>query len=384
MTNLNILLIASIPFHFENVKGGVESAVVNLITGFVLVKNIQVHVLSIRPDIKQPIEVVYSNNITIYYFPYGKINNPLIEYAGNSRRIVTQMVKRINPDLIHYQCIDPGLMSVNTKFFYKLVATQHGIISEEKKYQTGIYKKSFFLIKSFFEAYYLQKIQNIVLISEYNKKIISEMLKTRVRTKLIRNAVNKDFFSIPIKKDVGNKLYFVGTITKLKNVHFLLETMARLNGQGYYFTLDIIGDYQSDEYKKIIEGLISKHQMENQVCFHGRQPQSKIIEIITDLDIFILPSQQESLPVSIAEAMAAGKIVLASNVGGINEMFDDTISGFLFNKNTFELEGLLKNVLNNYQMIPVAKNAREKAIIQFHPDSIAKKTADFYKELLIN
>ena len=308
----------------------------------------------------------------------------MVEFAWHSRSVVARMVKKLNPNLIHYQGIDPGMMSVKTRFFNKLVATQHGIINEEKKYQAGTYKKLFFLVKSFFEEYYLKRVQNIILISEYNKQIISEKLNPSAKTKLIRNAVNKDFFSIPIKKVVGNKLYFVGAVTKLKNVHFLLETLVRLNEQGYSFTLDIIGSFQSAEYKKIIDGLVSKHQMENQVFFHGKQPQTNIIEIIKELDIFVLPSQQESLPVSVAEAMAAAKIVIASNVGGIKEMFDDTTSGFLFNKNTDELEGLLKKVYKNSQMVSVAKSAREKAIMQFHPNTVAQKTYDFYKELLIN
>jgi glycosyltransferase involved in cell wall biosynthesis len=87
---------------------------------------------------------------------------------------------------------------------------------------------------------------------------------------------------------------------------------------------------------------------------------------------------------AIAESMAAGKVVLASNVGGIPEMFENSVSGFLFDLNKIELPlDILGNLYNNNEMIKsISVNARKQAFEKFHCKNVAKETIDFYKHIL--
>jgi glycosyltransferase involved in cell wall biosynthesis len=111
--------------------------------------------------------------------------------------------------------------------------------------------------------------------------------------------------------------------------------------------------------------------------------QEQIKEVYRECPIFILPSLQETLPVSIGEAMALGKVVVATDVGAINEMFTDQISGFLFKKN--DLKGLVKVLQSLYDRpdLPgIGARAQKEAHQKFHPLLIAEKTIGFYREVI--
>ena len=113
--------------------------------------------------------------------------------------------------------------------------------------------------------------------------------------------------------------------------------------------------------------------------------QEQLREIFPHCPILILPSQQETLPVSIGEAMALGKVVIASDVGAINEMFSDGKSGFLFRKNERpDLVRVLRSVYDHPDLDGIGQRARQEAIEKFHPTLIAEKTIRFYREVIEN
>jgi glycosyltransferase involved in cell wall biosynthesis len=148
----------------------------------------------------------------------------------------------------------------------------------------------------------------------------------------------------------------------------------------------VVGWYkQGDvEYEKIILDLVKEYDLSNQIKFYGWLKQTEILEVFDRCSTFVLPSLQETLPVSIAEAMAMGKIVIASNVGAISEMFEDKVSGYLFSKNDFnKLVGLLESLSSNQEKTEQLSTAIKKiAFDKYHPEANAKKTLSYYKEVL--
>ncbi len=381
--NTKILLITSIPINLSEIKGGVDSAVINLLSGLVKT-NTKVRVVSVIPDIKNSCKIKYANNIIIYYFPYTFPKIKLYQFLFHRKNIINIQVDQFQPDIISYQCIDPGLLSISKKHYKKLVVTQHGIISEERKYQIGIKKNILFLVKTFFENYFTKRIRNIIFISDYNKNLFDSIKIKNKRFCLIRNAVNEEFFKVPLKNTTNNRLFYLATIAKRKNLILLLKVLQKLKNQNYNYTLDIIGPFTCKKYKKEINNFVLENNLDKIVYFHGIQNQTSVIKLISNYDIFVLPSLQETLPVSIAEAMAAGKIVVASNVGGVKEMFDDGVSGFLFEPQETQLEKLLKKLYNTPNYRQITFNAKEKAVKLFHPKTIANKTVYFFNKLLNN
>jgi glycosyltransferase involved in cell wall biosynthesis len=140
----------------------------------------------------------------------------------------------------------------------------------------------------------------------------------------------------------------VGMLVTLKGVHVFLDAIKRLRTevQGNVRFL-IIGDTWNvaDPYVASLLGTVQSAGLGELVIFTGQL--SNMSEVFADLDVVVNCSiEPDSLPTIILEAMAMGKIVVASNIGGIPEMIQHGVTGLLFPpSDTSALAGLLDNVI---------------------------------------
>ena len=99
--------------------------------------------------------------------------------------------------------------------------------------------------------------------------------------------------------------------------------------------------------------------------------------------LLILPSLQENAPMVIAEAMAAGVPVVASNVCGMPTMIDNGQTGFLIEPN--DIDGIatrLSQILQDRDLHKrMSAAAREKAVNTYHPDAVVSATLDLYERV---
>jgi glycosyltransferase involved in cell wall biosynthesis len=373
-------MIAPCPLELSEIKGGVESVTVNLLSGFKDNPNVHLVVASVNKNIQEQRIVNYSDNIRIQYIPYGPIKSAKLAMLFHGRKKIRNIVKDFNPDIVHVQGNGTILLSTLGLKKNNIIITQHGILKNELKQQATIKGKLSYSINIITEIICTRKINNWIYISEYNKRL----LKRNVKNKLIYNPVNKDFFNVPDTEKNNNKLVYIGGIMKRKGLLDLINVLKDLNQKGINYFLDVIGGVVDQNYKDDIDKIVNENQLHNKIKFHGWKSQKDIIRILKDINILVLPSYQETLPVTIAEAMAAGKIVIATNVGGISEMIEDGKSGFLFEKgNAKQLEKILSTIKN----IPalrkkISDNARNRARKMFSAVSVAKQTSEFYKEVI--
>ncbi len=102
-------------------------------------------------------------------------------------------------------------------------------------------------------------------------------------------------------------------------------------------------------------------------------------------DVFVAPSTQENLSNTVMESLACGTPVLAFNIGGMPDMIDHKINGFLAYSVSAEAlsEGLLWIIGRNVnQAGELRRNARDKVMNNFTPDIITEKYLDLYNKLL--
>ena len=104
----------------------------------------------------------------------------------------------------------------------------------------------------------------------------------------------------------------------------LVFHVFRLLRQHLRARLLLIGD---GPVRADIERLVAKHNLSDQVTFVGEQQDP--VSWLSAADLFLLPSAQESFGLAALEAMACEVPVIASNVGGLPEIIDDGVTGFL-------------------------------------------------------
>lgn len=361
------------------VKGGVVAANLNLFSAFARRDDIEVIHVSFNRDITQPIVKDFAKNIKIHFLPF-KSRFDLVDYAIN-RKALRDILADFKPDIIHIQEITPHLIRFLHLPKQNIVVTQHGIVSAEFKTAMGLMSKAKAWFKGLVERWIFPRFVNVIFISQYNRNLFPSK---NVFGANIFNPVSKMFFDKSDSASPLNSMVYVGVISNNKNLKVVLRALHILRKEEIVYKLYVVGDYREKQYEKEIGDLMSEAGLSDQVTFHGWQTQAKILEIYHECSVFVLPSQQETLPVSIAEAMAQGKVVLASNVGAISEMFADGKSGLLFESNNVEqLCARLRQLNQNGALIEsISKQARLEAEAKYNPDLVATQTIDFYRQVL--
>lgn len=122
---------------------------------------------------------------------------------------------------------------------------------------------------------------------------------------------------------------YAGALTPLKGVHILIEAFSKVAKELPEIKLYIVGRDQNKEYAAELHHKVAALGLSEKVYFVREVPQQQLARIMARCRVFVLPSLSEALGRVVFEAMAAGKPVIGSAVGGIPEMVQDGVTGFL-------------------------------------------------------
>lgn len=117
----------------------------------------------------------------------------------------------------------------------------------------------------------------------------------------------------------------VANLTAVKNHELLVRAFARLLPQRPAATLVLVG--QLREMTEAVRRTVAELQLQDRVLITG--PRTDVPRIVRAADAFAMSSHSEGLPISLLEAMALGKPVVCTRVGGIPGAVTDGVEGFL-------------------------------------------------------
>lgn len=123
----------------------------------------------------------------------------------------------------------------------------------------------------------------------------------------------------------------VGRLASQKDYPTLIEAGARVLQSRPGVRFLVVGDHSTTQafrdYHRGLEELLGAHRMREHFIFTGFR--EDIPQILSALDVFVLSSHFEGLPLVILEAMAQGTPVVATAVGGVPEVVQDDVTGLL-------------------------------------------------------
>jgi len=255
------------------------------------------------------------------------------------------------------------------------------------KLQNSIISKLRFYFKSLIEKYYFPYFENIIFISSYNKNKFPQRRLDKIFSTIIPNSIDiSKKKSENFKRKLVNKIIYVGAINKRKNLLLLLKALSNLKKRGIELSLTIAGGSKEKKYLKKIFSFIHNNNLRQNINLLGWISNSEVRNLLYHHDFMILPSSQETLPVSIIESLSMGTPVIATNVGGIPEMIENGKNGFLFEPNNLgQLENLLKKIysnMSNVQYQSLSESALETVYKKYCSKLVAKKHIEFYNQII--
>ena len=130
-----------------------------------------------------------------------------------------------------------------------------------------------------------------------------------------------------VLSDNGITIVCAGRVEPGKGQHDLVEACAKLMDAGIVFRLLLAGDTTDRAYLEKCRRRAVELRIDDRVTFAGHI--GNIPGLLRSADIFVLPTYGEAFSRAIIEAMAAGKPVVATDVGGAREAIEESVCGFL-------------------------------------------------------
>lgn len=176
---------------------------------------------------------------------------------------------------------------------------------------------------------------------------------------------------------LNSKIYIsVGELIPRKDHETAIRAFAKANLNDSYYIIAGIGKLDTE-----LQDLIDKLGMSRKIKLLGYRQDVK--QLLRACDVFLFPSLQEGLPVSVMEAMAAGLPCIVSRIRGNVDLIDENCGGFLFKcKNINELSEVIKRMNFEKEKWKTMGAYNQKRILYFDEKNVRKMMTKEYQILL--
>ena len=380
---LKVAILGAYPLiESDKSLGGAHIHIFDLIERLSEYGDLDLNVITFSSLIKKD-KKVRRGNITVHYLHSPKVPRLIAGLTIEQFKTIKK-IKELDPDIIHAQSTAPLFgfpVSLLVKK-YPTILTVHGIVQEEAKSWQGPIGFIKGVIYGSMEKFALRRIPSIIAVTPYVKEKIRKFSKGSIH--VIPVGINESFFDLP-NNEQRNRLLFVGGVEPRKGLIHLLRAVKILKNINPDIEVHIIGRVRKQKYYAELKEYVKINNLGKTVQFLGFLSDEEIKKEYSECSIFVLPSQEESQGLVLVEAMAAGKPVVASNIGGIPHVVDDNETGFLVGYGDSErfAERITLLLENEKLRERMGKNGKERAK-EFLYDEIVRRHYDLYKELLGN
>jgi glycosyltransferase involved in cell wall biosynthesis len=150
--------------------------------------------------------------------------------------------------------------------------------------------------------------------------------------------------------------------------------------------LRIVGNVEAGDAQRLrdLQRLVAELGLARAVDFLRGLSHEQLLEEYARASVYVHAAEEESSPVAVAQAMAAGVALCAVDIPGLHHLLADERTGLYAREATPQaLAEAIVTVLENRSLArALAANARREARARFHPSAVAGATADLYREVL--
>jgi glycosyltransferase involved in cell wall biosynthesis len=281
------------------------------------------------------------------------------------------------PDVIHAHVYSAGVPAV-------LLGKRYGIPVVISEHFSGFPRGLVRGLERLRAKFAFEQASLVCPVSENLKKHI-ESYGIRTRFQVVPNVVDMSLFSPGCNpdKDIASRekhILFVGLLTPIKEVPYLLEALTRIKEKRNDFILDVVGDGPNrTEYEELTNVL----GLTKVVRFHGLKTKREVAEFMKRCDFFVLPSLFETFGVVLIEALACGKPVIATDIGGPNEIVTEGLGKLVPLGDVGALAQAIDFMLDHYHEYD-PKRIAEYVQARYSYEAVGKQWDKIYTKVRMN
>ena len=208
----------------------------------------------------------------------------------------------------------------------------------------------------------------VVTCTKYNEQHLSKTVANGKPIHCVYHGINLDLFSPNGRSTEATTPYSILTVARFvpkKGLDTILNALAKLRAEGVDFRYTLVGTGKAKENRKLL-ALIEELGLADVTNLTGTVTHDEVIELLNKADCFTLGCREaedgdrDGIPNVVAESMATGVPVVATDVSGVPELVEHEGSGLLCPSNDADaLAGILRRMLEDQELrgrvIPAAR-----------------------------
>ena len=334
--------------------------------------------------------------VIVSIIPIGKIGKEIVNrgdkviFLNMKRKLgflfvffrFLRIIKKEKPDIIHSHLFHANILARLAKIFNRKIK----IISSIRNENIGGKNREIFLRMT--DS--LSDITNTIS-ENVTQKMIEKKVAPANRIITVYNGIDVNKFypnrekGEEIKKNLKIEkrlpiLISVGRLSRAKGYYYLIESIEKLKQKYPDVVLLILGEGKE---KDKLEKQIEQKGLKNNIFLLGNK--DNVCDYLNSADLFVSSSIWEGLPTVILEAMACNLPVVATRVGGVEEIMRNNNSKFLAKPG--EVEDLFDKInlflsLSKDEKEEIVKNNRKLVEKEFSLDRMAREYTNVYNKLI--
>ena len=283
----------------------------------------------------------------IITYPSIPIKSKTLFYLLSVAQVIKTLLLDTSIKIIHLHSASNGsfvrkslIALIGMAFRKKIIFHLHGGAFKSFYSRASIFKPGIRMV--------LKKSDTVICLSKQWHDYYSNTLS-------LKNVVS---ISNPVELSEGEDYFRVGPVVNLLFLGRICDDKGIFNLIEYlrtskYFIEDRLKLFIGGvgEHERLLN-IISDPSFNSNITYHGWVDDNVKRQLLEEADVFILPSHFEGLPVSILEAMAFRKPIIATDVGGISSIVKNGVNGWLLNpKNLKQLDLVFAEIFDNRPLL---------------------------------
>jgi glycosyltransferase involved in cell wall biosynthesis len=326
---------------------------------------------------------VYSKNINgfqlIRTYPSDASANKIIYYLKSLFLLLRTLIKDKSINIVHIHSASNGsfirksiVLLITKALSRKAILHVHGGSFKEYVASSRIRSKYILAILNLSDA--------VICLSDEWESYFQKQLGLK-NVKVLSNPIELPDLTNRQKESGRLELLFLGAVVPAKGIFDLVEYLST---NKYFKTgsirLHIGGEGDNDQ----LNLLLQKYGITASVIHHGWVENGVKSKLMNMIDVFILPSHIEALPMSILEAMSYAKPIISTKVGGIPSLVKEAYNGWLYDPSQIhQLDQVFDEIFADKAKLQAYGNNSRAEALKYDIQTVAAKLNSIYTDVLM-